>query len=771
MNLAAIGVALTVGIYNLMIYRRRREDLPALFLFLVSMASLLRSMTTTSLILDLLPESSFTISRILEYLTIPVSLLTYQLFLESAFSLNKSTFVSRMFKAANLSLAIFTLITPTEISSKYLHVYQLLFVGTPLYFFYLVILACRQKSEGAYLVLGGFLLMLASAIFDVAITNFGLGSVYLTPIAAAVFLMLQAQLIAKRSATAYEKAEKYAVELIEKEQARTLFFHNTSHELRTPLNGIIGFLELVLSGKYGLPTQAALSKITKALNLAESLKVQVNTILDLAKSKRGELKANVSQFSVEELKKEADQLAEGLCLKSDKIFYESNLHVNQALFCSDKEKIFTIIRNLLGNAFKFRRNDQEHTVTLKIIERNECLIIEVSDTGIGIRDDRRELIFEEFGQLQSDARRAYEGTGLGLSMVKDLTNLLEGKIDVDSKENQGSTFRVELKSLTLDTHQNQLQDSEQKPSIDYERFRTQKVQNDLKPYPQQVLQKNFRLMVIDDNETNCEVISEILESDGYEVRSNVSARIGIEEMRLDKPDLLLLDMMMPEMSGEDVIALMNADEMLKEIPIILITARASEQDRIEGLKLGVDDYLPKPIFATELKLRVGNMLSRHKLLRQIKEAEHNEKLTILGNLFGELTHEIKNILHGADGIREISQHDHLGILKHKLTDHDLSQALSTILSRQLSYAESYEKIRLLSLGHQKDESYKLKKSLRNDLSLFKSSDQESLHIWNQISSMDTESFSKISSYLKIIVQYKILESQFHKIKKKSRSRY
>ena len=554
---------------------------------------------------------------------------------------------------------------------------------------------------------------------------------------------------------------RHSLHLEEAERARTLFFHNTSHELRTPLNGIIGFVELVCQGQYGELHASAKAQLGKALRLAESLKIQVNTILDLAKSKRGELDLKIQRFSLEELMNEADSLAEGLSLRAHELSYSSELSGLQREFIGDREKIFTILRNLLGNAFKFRDHQRPNRVECHLHAEGGRLRIEVSDTGIGIPKEFQERIYDAFAQVQSDARRSYEGTGLGLSMVRDIVELMGGRIELYSRPGEGSRFVVNLPESKPEAILTSLPVTPNKGSrasfpdlsplnrFDFSPASASPSHNAHAPAIP------YEILVIDDNESNCEVIVGILQADGYHLSSAVSGREGLKRMKAQRPHLLLLDMMMPEMSGEDVMQAMRADPDLADIPVILITARASEEDRIEGLRLGADDYLPKPIFAAELRLRVRNKVERHELLRQMERALGEAKIVQLGEMFSELSHELKNILQSSYGIRELALED--GLLSSAILDLDdtLREAYAGALiapSRVHNIMEVESRLHTLipnpslALSHET-----IGLLLTLDLSW-----EHLERMYRNLQSLSSEELAYITSQMRLFWQYKIL---------------
>ncbi len=416
--------------------------------------------------------------------------------------------------------------------------------------------------------------------------------------------------------TYQQEIESLNMDLIEKEKARTIFFHNTSHELRTPLNGILGFVEMLGKGFYGDLDHKVKEQVCKIGTLATSLMHQVNTILDLAKTRRGEIKLFHSQIPLDEVKEEIQMLADGLLLKYKNSRFTLHTSWNKSktpLFIGDREKLMTIIRNLVGNAFKFTSSDQVNCidVSLKIINSN-CLEIKVQDSGIGIPVEFQSKIFDEFSQVEDGARRSYEGTGLGLAMVKRFVDLMEGSIQLKSKINGGSTFVITLKSQNDVTLKNaSTEDTINQTVIEQSEAGDKSSREGLTI----ALDQPYKILIIDDNEINCDVAKDILTSYGYPVTVALSGREGLNKAKKELPDLILLDLMMPEFSGEDVIKVLKNDPQLRAIPVILLTARASQEDRIYGLKLGADDYLAKPIYSEEMILRVANTLTRLELVR------------------------------------------------------------------------------------------------------------------------------------------------------------
>jgi signal transduction histidine kinase len=569
-------------------------------------------------------------------------------------------------------------------------------------------------------------------------------------------------------ADALQENQRINTELMDKEKARTLFFHNTSHELRTPLNGIIGFLDLIIQHRYGAIPDAVQKQLSKSLRLAESLKNQVNTILDLARSKRGELTLKRQLISLPELLNDANHLAEGLCLKSGNLRFSSewiNESQNKPTI-NDTDKVATIIRNLLGNAFKFTDPFRENHVRLTLKTTGEGLQIIVQDQGIGIPQDAKDKIFEEFAQVRGDARRSYEGTGLGLSLVRDLVRLMEGKIQLESQEGQGSCFTVMLPN---------------QPELDLEAPQDQAAPILARPLesgvpgpekPRAVLipadgTQNGKVLVVDDNETNCEVISEILRAESYEVQFVTNGRMGLLAMAKARPDVVLLDMMMPEMSGADVIEFMRQDPELREIPVILVTARASEEDRMSGLGLGADDYLAKPIVAREMLLRVGNMIERHRLVRLVERMESHDKLIQLGELFSDLSHELKNILHGGSVADLTSEDATQALAAISFSDSDRSR-LAEGLSSRTEHPEALKRVELLTIA-QEAELPRIRRSLRIYLASLDLPTATLQELWQHVNGLNLDELVHLESQVRVLSRYQTLHATVYRTRELSAS--
>ncbi len=302
----------------------------------------------------------------------------------------------------------------------------------------------------------------------------------------------------------------------------------------------------------------------------------------------------------------------------------------------------------MGNAFKFADPKRDNEVTLNIRFVNDELSIEVKDTGIGIAAEQQKEIFKEFVQAEGHASRSYEGSGLGLTMVKQFVELMNGTVAVKSEVGAGSMFTVCIpggKEVHLTSNR---PGHSQQPNT---RGSGDVAEVISKVAAEEAMQKNltavandqitdsaviisnkkdgrYKVLVVDDNPINCEVLRDILEGSGYNVITALGGHECLDILRKQSVDLVLLDLMMPHLSGEDVIKQCKKEEKLRDIPIIVVTARASQDDRLYVLATGADEYLAKPIISDEIILRVRNTTARLELLHEkIEKSELKGQLS------------------------------------------------------------------------------------------------------------------------------------------------
>ncbi|WP_118168438.1 response regulator [Nostoc sphaeroides] len=432
--------------------------------------------------------------------------------------------------------------------------------------------------------------------------------------------------IAVQQSYLYQKTRQQAERLLELDKQKTEFFQNISHEFRTPITLIQGPLESAVAAGEGL----SYSQSAIALRNSRRLLRLVNQLLDLQRLNAGRMQPSFHPCDLAEFVTQIVESFRPYCEKK-------RLHlVTQLDECSpvylDMEKFDKVVYNLLSNAMKFTPEGGTISVRLKS-ERDRC-ILQVQDTGIGIVKDQIPHLFERFRQAEGSANRSYEGSGLGLALVKELVELHGGQVTVESVYGQGTTFSLWLVAgnAHLPTQQvletpTELNTSRASVELaDLELVSTTDNIEDItiNPSPSintqdSALKTQHSILVVDDNPDLRTYVSEIFRRNGYHVRT---ARNGSEGHRLAQeiiPSLIVTDLMMPLVSGLEMIQMIRKEEKLKGIPIILLTAKADEETRIEGTEHGADAYLAKPFNDRELLAEVRNLLALKENERRIVE--------------------------------------------------------------------------------------------------------------------------------------------------------
>ncbi|MBD1926070.1 PAS domain S-box protein [Trichocoleus sp. FACHB-90] len=446
------------------------------------------------------------------------------------------------------------------------------------------------------------------------------------------------------NAQAYEAERKRAEALAELDRAKTTFFSNVSHEFRTPLTLMLAPLEDTIANLKGtIPPQEHEQLLLVQRNGMRLLKL-VNSLLDFSRIEAGRVQAAYEPLDLATYTAELASTFRSLIERAEMSLIVDCLPLPEAIYV-DREMWEKIVLNLLSNAFKFTLSG---SITVRLQWVDSQVKLSVADTGVGIPPEELPQLFERFHRVENSQGRSFEGSGIGLSLVQELVKLHGGGIAVSSTFGQGSCFTVTIPTGTAHLEPEQIgasctlastalgaipyveeaqrwlpEGDFRLPILDFE-LDNNSTNLNLAP-ANQVAQS--KILLADDNADMRDYIRRLL-SRSYIVQTVADGVAALSAIENNPPDLVLSDVMMPGMDGFELLRSLRSNPATQDIPIILLSARAGEEARIEGLEAGADDYLIKPFSARELLVKVEASM---KLARLRQEATVRER-TILGRV-------------------------------------------------------------------------------------------------------------------------------------------
>jgi signal transduction histidine kinase/CheY-like chemotaxis protein/ligand-binding sensor domain-containing protein len=418
------------------------------------------------------------------------------------------------------------------------------------------------------------------------------------------------------------KAQAEAVEARktaeEANEAKSAFLSTVSHELRTPLTSVIGFAKIIrkrlteklfpLIEENNGKVMKTMDQVSQNLNVVvsegERLTTLINDVLDLAKIEAGKMEWHSETVNMAEVIDQAIA-ATGAVFENKKLFLKKSIDKNIPDIQGDKDKLIQVLINLLSNAAKFT---YEGSVRCTVKNVNSEIVVSIEDTGMGISKEDQTKVFDKFKQVGDTLTDKPKGTGLGLPICKEIIEHHDGRIWVESELGKGSTFSFSLPHTLKEKTVLNLDDMvrELKKQV----FHTAPNSDDQKQ----------TILVVDDEEHIRDLLRQELTDSGYIVKEASNGKEAIQSIRTETPDLIILDVMMPEMNGFDVAAILKNDPSTMDIPILILSI---VQDKERGTRLGVDRYLTKPIDTEKLFAEVGSLLEQGKSKKKVMIVDEN----------------------------------------------------------------------------------------------------------------------------------------------------
>ncbi len=415
----------------------------------------------------------------------------------------------------------------------------------------------------------------------------------------------------------YEMSKFEAEKLHEVDEIKSRFFTNISHEFRTPLTLLLGPVRQMIEKVNDSKMKDDLRIVHKNANKLLEL---VNQLLDISKIESGHMKLQTSAQNVIVLLK-ALVLSFASYAERKNITLKFSSPEDEIIAYIDNEKIEKIINNIISNAFKFTPDGG--LIEVKVVKNDKYINVNVRDTGIGIPKEKISKIFNRFYQVNGSRTRMQEGTGIGLSITKELIELHKGKISIESEEGKGTiiTISIPLGKGHL-KHDEIIEVAEEKdkeilknkillaPEEYVTKINDYKIENEL--YENESLP--LLLIVEDNTDVRNYIINNL--KDNYKILEAVNGEEGWNKSMEHIPDLIISDVMMPIMDGFELCKKIKTDERTSHIPVILLTAKAANQDKIEGFETGADEYIMKPFMPEILKARIKNLIEQRSRIHE-----------------------------------------------------------------------------------------------------------------------------------------------------------
>ena len=659
-ELFLFGALLIMAIYHFGLYIFRRKDKSTLYFGFVCLAIIGRVLIHGErFLISIFPNINWEFALKIEYICFYMFIPLFMMFFEKLFPLEFSKILLRISQWLGFVFIMFVAVMPASINSYSIPFYQIITVVFGIYLHYVLIKAIIKKREGAFLLLTGGVFFFLAYINDILVANEFYYSIHLVPLGLFVFITSQSIILSKRFSNAFSTVEIQSdqLKINEKElkakneallnssKIKDMFLANTSHELRTPLNGIIGLAESLRDGIAGVLPDKADVNLSMIIHSGRRLANLVNDILDFSKMKNQDLELHLKPVELKSSVEVVLALFEPI-MGEKPIKLLNKISDDIALVIADENRLQQILVNLIGNAIKFTHQGE---VCIAAEVKDSYIIIAIEDSGIGIPQENQVQIFESFEQVDASTSRIHGGTGLGLAITKILIELHDGSIRVESEVGKGSTFFFTLpianeESLeknnaavfesSMDSkslQNNNITDRGILPSHSLKLLASMEIddqESDTSDNQKEVLPESMedvKVLVVDDDPVNIQVIINYLKIAGYDPAVAYSGFDALEMLKNTNPDIILLDIMMPKMTGFEAAKKIRENHSQEELPIIFLTAKNQMNDLVDGFTSGGSDYITKPFSKNELLMRIKSHVTLKKAIEESKKLLTIEK--------------------------------------------------------------------------------------------------------------------------------------------------
>lgn len=609
-SLMLLGVFFFMGLYHLVIFMLRPKEIITLYFAIGCFIGVLRLLVVDEIyILNLFPDTSVELITGIIYFTYYGGVSVLTLYLRELYPQEISKVSTRIVLGVSGVFILTTIIFPLSIYTYLIRYYHFFFMALGMYLIYAVSLALWRKRDGSGLQFIGISTFVLTIFHDIFFNLFYISEIInhantihflkrqIVLLGLFVLVFVQAIILARRFSKAYQTVENLSERLLSMDRLKDEFLVNTSHELKTPLHGIMNLSQSMIDGSSGKLSEAQQRNLSVIVSVARRLTNLIQDILDFSKLKNNEIRLRKRSVSLQAIIKANYEIF--LHYIGDKpIRLELKLPQHLPHVYADENRVSQILYNLVGNAIKFTEKGK---ITISAERLGDRIEVQVADTGIGIPEEKQKLIFQSFEQGDAAVSREYGGTGLGLSISKKLVELNGGSIRVQSKPGVGSTFIFTLMVST----EKQFEANTENPHQDRSSPEKSKAVSVVAPSKRH---HQYSILAVDDDSVNLQVIRQVLAQEPYRIWIAHDGEEALHILAEQSIDLAIIDVMMPKWTGFEVAQKIRERFTLSELPILLATVKNEPEDMISGFASGANDFLVKPFYSHELKIRVKNLL-------------------------------------------------------------------------------------------------------------------------------------------------------------------
>lgn len=671
-NMIIVGLLVFASLYNIMVYFFRKTDTTSLYIGYASFVWAINTYNIQSPILTGVfsyPGNPFFIN----YSTVILGTILCMMIMHSLFP---GDFSLRVIRCAQVIVPVFIVLlffVGFRMAERIMYVFYIMALIVILYGTYVLVKTLINRRDDAGLFFAGLFSIFVAGINNLLYVLWIANTGNIMQYAMVVLCFVTTMVVSRRFARALRTVEILSLDLTEKNISLQKLDHlkdeilaNTSHELRTPLHGMIGLAESMIQGAAGELPPRVLDNLSLIASSGHRLANMVNDLLDMAKIQDEGLNLIFRPVDLYSLSEMVVKLSRSL-VGGKPLEIINTIQPDIPVACADEDRIRQVLYNLVGNAIKFT-NQGTVELSARVITRvddigcrdGETMIeVSVSDTGIGIPDDYKEKIFESYQQVDGSDTRSYAGTGLGLAIAKKIIEFHNGTITVASGPQGGSVFSFTLPEAgdpvpeTMDGviigSMNDVWSTNDASGP----FRLPACIND------GAFDGSPAFLVVDDDPVNVKIIQNFFESMKCVVRTAPDGISALDSIERGEPvDLVLLDIMMPVMSGYDVCKRIRINRSPEELPVIMLTAKNMMSDIDAAFEAGANDYIVKPFKLNELLARVSTMLRLRNIRKSAIEGitihARNRAYSIkFGTIIYITSHSKNVVIHTLDGEIEV----------------------------------------------------------------------------------------------------------------------